>query len=221
MGKDRKQLRRLLAAALSLLLLAGLVPASTASALGTAADGTVDRLQVPAGGTVTVQVSGFETYEPLSSWVSSVRGTVYSTAEVDTDVNGNATLQIQTGRFWEPGWWAVTVNGQYSDIRTIVRFEITAAIPDGRLDIEPDTASPGSTVRFHGAGFTDGEPISVWATRPDGGVNTFTPDLYSTNGEVSFAYELPDNAAPGDWSMTAYGLVSGRLLIVPFIVTEQ
>ena len=150
-----------------------------------------------------------------------MRGTVYSTDEVDTDVTGSATLQIQTGRFWEPGWWAVTVNGQYSDIRTIVRFEITAAIPDGKLDIEPDTASPGSTVRFHGTGFTDGEPISVWATRPDGGVNTFTPDLYSTNGEVSFAYELPDNAAPGDWSMTAYGLVSGRLLIVPFLVSEQ
>ena len=130
------------------MLLAGLVPASIAFARATAADGTVDRLQVPAGGTVTVKVSGFVVDKLLSSWASSVRGTVYSTAEVDTDVTGSATLQIQTGRFWEPGWWAVTVNGQYSDIRTIVRFEITAAIPDGRLDIEPDTASPGSTIAF-------------------------------------------------------------------------
>ena len=31
------------------------------------------------------------------------------------------------GRFWEPGWWAVTVYGQYSFIRTVVRFELTPA----------------------------------------------------------------------------------------------
>ena len=58
MREDRKLRRRLLAAALSLLL-ACLVPAPIAFARATAADGTVDRLQVPAGGTVTVQVSGF------------------------------------------------------------------------------------------------------------------------------------------------------------------
>lgn len=219
MKDDRKSRLGLVGVVLSLLL-AGFGLASPAAAISRAAEGTVDSLQVPAGGAVTVQVSGFEQYEPLSSWASSGRGTVYATADSEADVSGNATVRIQTGRFWEPGWWAITVNGQYSDIQAVVRFEITAAIPDGRLDIDRGTASPGSTLRFHGAGFTDGEAISVWATRPDGGVNTFTPDLYSTNGEIFFAYELPENAAPGDWSMTAYGLVSGRLLIVPFFVTE-
>ena len=124
-------------------------------------------------------------------------------------------------RFWEPGWWALTVYGQYSFIRTIVRFEITPTIPDGRLEIDRSTARPGETLNFRGAGFTDGEAISVWASRPVGVVNTFTPDLSSTNGVIEFGYELPSNAANGDWSMTAYGLVSGRLLIVPFFVVLE
>lgn len=216
-----KQRRRLISIGLCMLLLGGLLAAAPSYAVSPAADGTVDRLQIPAGGSLTVNVSGFDQYELLSSWASSERGTVYATADGETDLNGNASLLIRTGRFWEPGWWAVTVNGQYSRIQTIVRFEITAVVPDGTLDIEPKIGSPGSTLSFRGAGFTDGEAISVWATRPDGGVNTFTPDLYSTNGEISFTYELPNNAAPGDWSMTAYGLVSGRLLIVPFFVTER
>jgi len=214
-----KRCWRLVGAGVSVLLLASLCSAPAADASATAATGTVDRILVAAGTTVTVRVSGYAANELLSSWASSTRGTVYPTPEGTTDEDGNAALDILVGRFWEPGWWAITVYGLRSEERTVVTFEVVAAAPDGALDVDPRTVPAGSTVAFHGAGFIDGEAIRLWATRPDGSTIGLPEDLTSSNGEIWFSFQVPAGAEPGRWAMTAYGLSSGRFLIAHFTVT--
>jgi len=129
-------------------------------------------------------------------------------------------LSIQLGRFWEPTWWAVTVHGQNSRREAITTFEVTPSPPDGALDVDATMVHPGSHINFHGTGFTDGEAISVWATRPDGSAVSVSTKFHSSNQAIYFFYDVPTDAALGTWSMTAYGQSGGRFLITTFMVAH-
>ncbi len=120
-------------------------------------------------------------------------------------------------RFWEPGYWAITVHGIDSKAEGIATFEVQAGPPSGRLDSDAAVISPGGRINFHGYGFKNYELVSVWVTRPDGSAEKLKGSpLTAVGAEVYFYYDTLPGALDGVWSMTAYGNESDRLLITTF-----
>ena len=211
---NRDPLRRLSAWLCLVLCLGTLLVAAPARAEPV----TVGAIQVATGTTLTVQVSGYGRSEVITSWASSARGTVFATASGKTDGSGRATLVIPVKRFWESGWWAVTVKGSSSRREAIATFEVLAAPPSGRLNVEPPQARAGQRVQFSGAGFNTGERVSVWATAPDGSTWAVEENLRARDGTIYYFFDLPANAQTGAWYLTGYGITSDRLLVGSFTV---
>ncbi len=215
--KKRSRSWRWIVVGLSLMLcFGGLLSAAPAFA----ASSSLDRIQAKSGETLTLHVTGMQASERISTWASSARGSVYPTTGATVDGSGNATLTISLGRFWEPGWWAITAHGLSSSREAVTTFDMAAASPDGALDISAGSVAAGSTINFHGAGFSDGEIISGWATQPGGTALALVAALHSSGGQIYFSYTVPTNGAAGTWSMTTYGNSSGRFLIASFTVTR-
>jgi hypothetical protein len=211
-GALRTRLGGLLAVVLLLVSVVGARPAFAATAV-------VESIDVRAGSRLTVFGTGFEPGEFVTSWASSTRGAVYATEFGRADGAGNVTLSITIKRFWEPGWWAVTLHGFRSQRQAIATYRVEAAPPDGVLDVEPTVVRRGNRINFHGAGFLPDEGIQVWATRPDGSARAFPTQIIRRGSSANFHFEVPADAPPGTWYMTAYGLQSERLMIVTFVVT--
>lgn len=187
-------------------------PASAASA-------TAVSIHVNAGSTVTILGNGFGKRERITTWASSVHGAVYPTDSADTSSNGDVAVTITARRFWEPGWWAVTLHGSSTGREAVATFQVQATPPDGRLDVEPVTVRVGSIVRFHGAGYRSDEKVSIWTTHPDQSATALDVDIGRNDGDIYFSYTIPGNAPIGRWYMTAYGNNSERFLIAAFTVT--
>ena len=185
-----------------------------------AAAASVTPLRSPAGSLVTLYGIGFEHGETIVSWASSTRGSVYPTAQGEANSAGTVTIELRLGRFWEPGWWALTLHGRSSGREAVATFEVLATAPDGRLDVAPESAVAGSRIQFHGAGFRPGELVTAWATTPAMQAIAVESGITQDHDEIFFAFDVPASGPAGTWSMTAYGTQSQRLLIVPFTVTR-
>lgn len=197
-----------------------LLTAPAAFAAPSAASSSLDKIYVMTGDTLTVQANGFNSGEGIVSWASSAGGAVYATTAGTADSSGNVSLAIKVGRFWQQGWWAITVHGLSSGNQAISTFNVSASPPDGMLQVSVSSVAAGGAIGFYGSGFQAGEAVSIWATQANGAVAAL-PDLTAnSNGEVSFGYLVPANGAAGTWAMSAYGESSGRFLVVNFTVTS-
>lgn len=185
-----------------------------------AAEATTDSPVVQAGGRFTVRGSGFDRNEQVVTWASSARGQVIPTQSAGADSSGNVTIQIQTDRYWEANWWAITLFGMTSERTAIARYQILAAPPDGTLVVNPNPVAAGKRVNFRGDGFRPNESVSIWATRPDGSATEFPTEVGQSGGSVFFYFDVPGDAVAGRWSMTAYGRSSNRMLVADFMVTR-
>jgi len=179
-----------------------------------------DGYTVKAGHRFVIHASGFKANESVSTWTSfSLRPTVYATAGGQADSSGNVNIEIKTGRFWEPGWWAITVSSFDSKRTGITQFKIESVPPDGGLDVNPARdMHGGERILFHGVGFNQGETIKIWVTRPDGSATPIENGIVQSGSGVNFYYDIPAGSMTGRWSATAYGLSSERLLVQPFNV---
>lgn len=217
------RLRKSLTFGLTLIfLLAGAISTRPVAAATATLEPTsvVDGTTVKAGGKFIVRASGFRDDERIATWASfSLRPTVYATTDGKADSGGNISLEIKVGRFWEPGWWAMTVSSDDETRKAIVNFKVEASPPDGLLDYEPRRdVRGGERVLFHGAGFNVNDTIKVWITRPDGTAVEVLKNITQRENEVFFYYDIPLGSSPGRWSATAYGQGSERLMIRDFNV---
>jgi len=208
---------------LVLVLAINVTPASAAT--------VTSDISVASGSTLTISASGFTSGERLSTWASSFRGTVYPTSGTTADSNGKATIGIHVRRFWEPGWWAVTVHGISSGREAITTFQIMPSPPNGSIDVSPTSARPGMMVNFHGTGFNANDSVQAWVTAPNqtvsplnctttGSETTCNNLTVSATGEVWFSFTVPAGAQTGTWYVTAYGAGSDRVLIGSFTITS-
>ncbi len=185
-----------------------------------AAEVVLDTIQVNSGGEITMRASGFGNREVVNSWVSSgTDATVITTADAVSTAGGAVYLTLKVGRFWQPGWWAITIRGSKSNAKAIGTFEILATPPDGVVNSDRSEAYPSSRINFRGTGYAAGEIVTVWATLPDRTAVASPLNLRANaTGDVYFYYDLPAGALAGQWYMTAYGLESQRLLVGTFTV---
>lgn len=205
-----------------LFLMAGAISTGPVAAATATLEPTsvVDGTNVKAGAKFIVRASGFNSGELISTWASyGLRPTIYATAGGNADSSGNISLEIKVGRFWEPGWWAMTVSSTDQSRKAVVNFKVEATAPDGLLDVEPRRdVRGGEQVMFHGAGFNLNDSIKIWVTRPNGTAVEILTGITQRGNEVWFSYQLDVGAATGRWSATAYGQGSERLMIRDFNV---
>jgi hypothetical protein len=206
-----------------LLLLAGTVGTRPARAATATLEPTsvTNGYTVRAGNRFIVRGSGFNANENVSTWASfGLRPTVYATAGGQADRSGDVGIEIKTGRFWEPGWWALTISSMDGRRQGVAHFMIEAAPPNGTLDMAPARdIRRGETINLHGAGFNANDSIKAWVTRPNGTAVEIERGLSQSGNEVWFSYTIAPDATTGRWSVTAYGQGSERLLIRDFNVT--
>jgi len=185
-----------------------------------AADASAETVKVSAGARVRITGVGFRHDEHIITWATSsnINGPTYPTTGGYADDGGGVVLTIAVKRFWEPTWWGVTLYGEDSKRTAVARFEVIASPPDGTLDVNPASAPRGTRVNFHGDGFSIYEGIKIWATSPSGAATPVTQGVELNDGEVFFYYDIPLASRTGTWYMTAYGIDTDRLLIVPFEV---
>lgn len=219
------RLRKSLTLGLALLVLvAGTVSTRPAAAATATLEPTsvVDGTTVKAGSRFIVRASGFRRDERISTWASyGLRPTVYATAGGNADSSGNISLEIKVGRFWEPGWWALTLSSSDENRKAVVNFKVEATPPDGELNIEPRRdLRGGEVVSFNGAGYNVNDTIRIWITRPDGTAEPIEKVITQRGNEVNFSYTIPWGAPTGRWSATVYGLGSEHLLIQFFNVVN-
>jgi len=203
-------------------VLAGTIRTTAVSAAAVTLEPTsvTDGYTVKAGHSFIIHATNFKANDSVSTWASySLRPTQYATAGGQADSSGNVSIEIKTGRFWEPGWWAITVSTYNFKRSGIVRFKIEAVPPDGGLDVAPARdMHGGERINFHGIGFNQGETIQIWATRPDGSADPIDDGVVQSGGGVNFYYDIPAGALTGRWSVTVYGQSSERLLVQSFNV---
>jgi hypothetical protein len=179
-----------------------------------AAEATLDTIQVKPGGTLSLRASGFGAREVVNSWVSGTDGSVFPTENGVSTQGGAVYLTIRIGRFWQPGWWAITILGSESGSKAIATFEIIPAPPDGTLATDRAQVFGGEHINARGTGFAPAEVVKAWVTLPDGTATAIASELRADrNGDVYLAYDVPASAAPGTWYITAYGTESQRLLV--------
>lgn len=93
--------------------------------------------------------------------------------------------------------------------------------PSGDGSMVPLAAPPEIAFTFTARGFASGEKISIWLTRPDGGVDSIdAAGRLDGRGNVTATFKVP-RAAEGNWFATAQGVTTARKVIVPFRVTRD
>lgn len=208
-----------------MMLGAALVAPSSPVAHAAGAEITLDTITAKAGRTLTVRGRNFQKGEVVASWASSASGAVFPTGAADADRYGDIVLMITVKRFWEPTWWAITLRGESSTQEAVATFKVEAVPPDGALAVSPTAIAVGARINFKGSGFSDGESVKAWATRPDLTAVPLTDQPQAdpravSGGDVYFFYDVPAAGPAGSWYMTAYGTRSERLLVVAFTVTR-
>jgi 5-hydroxyisourate hydrolase-like protein (transthyretin family) len=157
--------------------------------------------------------SGFQAGENATLAVSFplINGSsVAVTKTVAIDENGrfNATLiRLPTGV--KQATISVSATGQSSHKQATSDVALTY---HPSISLSSKTARPGGSVTVNGSGFLPNVQVVVTLSAPNGSQSTVTVTQNATtnaNGSFSLPLNVPGNVAPGTYTVTARGTVSG------------
>jgi len=194
----------------------------TLTLAGTAAPvGAASVMAIPAveQGTFRFIASDFEDDEEVSTWVTGPHDQVQDTGVFEANSEGDASFTIRLPRHFEPGRWAITVYGLTSDRQAIGYFWMPDLGPNAPLTVAPEEAARGAIFTFSGSGFDAFEQVDFWPTGPSGTAYEGGQTTARSDGSIAFSFVFGQESETGQWSMSAYGMRSGRLGVVQFAVT--
>jgi hypothetical protein len=172
----------------------------------------------PAGTAFTFTASGYDSDEMIDFWVTTPSGS--SQAPVDSpfqaDSSGVVRWTWQTPTNVEEGVWLVVARGRAErKTERQARFTVTnggaaaTPTPSGNT-VVPSGGPPGTTFVITLGGFMPSEPVTYWASSPDG--ETLAPEenvIFSdATGRISITWTAPNNATRGTWLMVGSGRTS-------------
>lgn len=173
--------------------------------------------QVAVNQTTKFSGNGFEANEPLAFWVTAPDRTVTPLAGDQADAAGAFAITVS---FSTDGFWQVTAHGTSTKKEIIGGFTVGNLTTTAAATVVLASATaiaPSQSVTFSRDGFRPLEPVSLWATGPDGKV---TP-LDGTSAEISGAVNVPVTfPTSGFWQVTAHGTISGKEAIVGYSVND-
>lgn len=158
--------------------------------------------------------------------LGSINGRWFATAQGrESNLQGIAEFQVGGGGGvpQPPGPGQPPPPGA-GDVAFRLNIEIHGAlgIRDASSSMTPLAAAPGGSFRFVQGGFNASERVSVWLTAPNGEVEGVDVANVQTDGRGTVTATFsPRNRVEGDWKLTAQGIDSRRLVIVPFKLTRD
>jgi hypothetical protein len=179
---------------------------------------------VVAGQPVNFSGDGFTPNETLSAWTTDPNGWPAAVSSLVADSDGHISYTIDTlGHI--VGRWYLTVHGLSSKAEAIAPFDLLAGIitspdpnptadpasgpvPQGGLQVTPDTGPIGQVFQFSGSGFAVKEIIRLWETTPLGQAYKLGELYADGDGKLSYTY-TGHGVIAGIWAVTAHGMTSG------------
>lgn len=183
--------------------------------VGREADVSVTPDTADAGETFTLEISGARPFASLDVVVRDAELRPVFRTTLRADVDGNAIVEFPSERTLS-GTHSITVNeGEFTVGQA--DFVINAVQNVIEVTVQPEEAAPGETVVFSVSGLTPTLRVGV-EIRFAGEVVDSSEAEADINGNLVYAYEIPQDAAGG---MYSFALVQGgeTVLDVAYTVT--
>ena len=185
-----------------------------------AANLSVTNAPLVAGQTVNFSGDGFTPNETLSAWTTDPNGWAAAVNSVTADGGGQISYTLDTlGHI--TGRWYLTLHGLSSGLEAITPFDLSAGrvtlpdptsdsgpVPQGGLQVTPDSGYAGQVFQFSGSGFAVKEIIKLWETTPLGQAYALGEMYADDNGKLTYNY-TGHGILAGIWAVTAHGMSSG------------
>jgi hypothetical protein len=172
------------------------------------------------GATVNIFGRGFRGQELVDIWITAPDGTVIDyPSQFTSDVGSFASTFFFDGRF-AVGNYNFSAKGRTSGYIVYASFNLASqpSTPSGWAQVRvvwryPTSATQDQSFEITGQFFESFEPISVWATLPDGTVRGIPIQYANSYGEFFTVVQLDTRLPTGAYKFTAQGLNSKRLVI--------
>jgi hypothetical protein len=179
---------------------------------------TVDAVATAKPGEFIFEARGFDDDEDISFWLTGPSQQVVAGEVRTTNGEGRERITMQMPRHFQPGRWAITVHGLKSDLEAIGFFEMPPLGPNAALVVDPPSGPASTTFTFTSNDFDPNERVGYWLTGPDGKAYEGGTATAKASGQVIFYYTFGPGIQTGTWTMSANGLASDKLAVVPFLV---
>lgn len=197
-----------------------------------AQSGNVEPRVAPPGTEFAFFADGFNPRERVGVWINNPDGSVSDIIDADgnifglfADSNGRADWRVLIVRDTPAGFYQMVAQGVDSGVQVVIPFRIDPNAPSPvNFNVEPDAGPSGTEFAFFADGFLPNEQVGVWTNNPDGSVSGIVDEEGNTfalfadrNGRADWFVVVVDE--PGFYQMVAYGVESGRQVVIPFRVT--
>jgi hypothetical protein len=187
------------------------------------------------GTRIEIDIFGFQPNEQIGFWVTAPNGALDGTVETLSIgptglLNG---LPLDTNDY-KAGLWTIVFEGVSSKHQSIIYFKVNdpnaqAPVNNGPRTLPqsqnamtlPEQGPTGTVFQIIGRGFTPGEQVGAYATRPDKSVNGAPFQVTAEDdGTVGVTFTTSTQSQTGVWAYTFEGVDSGRKAIAYFEVTK-
>jgi hypothetical protein len=206
---------------LALLLSLFALPGSPVAAQG--ATLSVTPGSAPQNSVVTFDFNGFGNSEIVSLWLTLPDQSVISLGDVEVTDDGGGYLDVFIDSSFPVGVHYFSARGNSTGVLAKARFELTVGRGAGnsagvRITVDSESLPQGECFVYSGTGYTGGETLGVWITRPDGSVSDLGEIEAASDGSFEDSICYGSLAREGKYSYTAYGKDSGRTGIAEFVL---
>jgi hypothetical protein len=203
----------------------GSAPAASPAKLAVWKNGTFEASAVH-DSLVNIHGTGFVPNEQVGIWVTQPDGSVIGhPTQVASDA-GNIESTFQFTSVHQTGHYTFTAYGLISHYQVFAPFDLISgtSIPSGWAQVRvaypfpAATTQNGNDIVVSGTLFSQGEPVGIWLTLPDGSVRGLPTQVADGNGDFHAEIAIDERLPLGSYSLTAKGVNSGRLVITQFQV---
>jgi hypothetical protein len=179
------------------------------------------------GSLVNIHGTGFLPNEVISVWITQPNGAVVDYPQQITSDAGNFESSFVFSEAYPTGKYTFTALGTISGYQVFAPFDLRSqnSTPSGWAQLRIAYPFPAKTnqndwINISGTLFSPGETVGVWMTLPDNSVRGLPSQIADGNGDFFADIDLDERLPVGRYSVTVKGVVSGRLVIATFDVTQ-
>ena len=158
--------------------------------------------------TVELAGSGFESGETVALWLTLPDGVVVALGQQSADATGSFLTSLTVPSFLPIGHYSATARGDRSGNTAIALFMVQYGngldVPGAALAVNIGRATQGTLLEVVASGFTRGESVSFWLTRPDGAVLDLGASRADDAGDLSASFYLSETLPVGRYYLSLH-----------------
>jgi hypothetical protein len=181
---------------------------------------TLDPATVVAGGSTVVTGEGFANGETVTVSIPGINGGNPITVEVIAGDDGSFEVALPVPAGYPAGPVDVTVVGDVSDTPVVegLTVEAPAVVYDPSIVLDPATVVAGGSTVVTGAGFANGETVTVSIPGINGGNPITVEVIAGDDGTFEVALPIPAGYPAGPVDVTVVGDVSDTPVVEELVV---